>query len=231
MEKLIYIFLFTLFFTGCKKEEIKFYSDKNYVQFVKSYADSTVLSFFYYAGENEIIIPIVLKLIGKPLQESGQFKISVVDEETTALPDYYKMPEKTFFKPGQYMDTVYLTLKNAPELRNREVRLVIELQEGEILYPGQFYYSRLIYRFSDLILKPEWWDELVEKSYLGKYSEKKFRYFMLATGVGIIRDEERDKLWALSLKFKYYLRKLKDEGRPVIEDNGMDMLDGIPVLG
>lgn len=35
----------------------------------------------------------------------------------------------------------------------------------------------------DILMKPEWWDEAVEKSYLGTYSKTKYEAFMEETGI------------------------------------------------
>lgn len=91
----------------------------------------------------------------------------------------------------------------------KEVRLVIDIVENDVLKPGQNIYTRKVVRFSSLISPPLWWDDVVVESLLGKYTETKFRLFMEVTGVGDLTDLSESERWSLARQFKYYLIEKK----------------------
>ena len=95
--------------------------------------------------------------------------------------------------------------------------------------PGQYEYTQNIIRFSDIIAPPEWWSQEIVDSYLGVYTEKKFRLFMKVTGVGDLSDLSSDDIWYLSRSFKYYLLEMEEAGTPVVDEDGNNM--SVPVIG
>lgn len=100
-------------------------------------------------------------------------------------------------------------LKKTALLDTKEVRLVIDIVENDVLKPGQNIYTRKVVRFSSLISQPLWWDDVVTESLLGKYTETKFRLFMEVTGVGDLTELSESERWSLARQFKYYLIKKK----------------------
>ena len=92
------------------------------------------------------------------------------------------------FRKDVLEETGYFLLKKTALLDTKEVRLVIDIVENDVLKPGQNIYTRKVVRFSSLISPPLWWDDVVVESLLGKYTETKFRLFMEVTGVGDLTD-------------------------------------------
>ena len=205
--KKIYSLLIATFFllVACEKDEIRIWDSGNYVQFVEEYKDSLTYSFFFYGTQEEIKVPLNMRLIGLPLANDAYVSLRVNKELTTAEPDSYEL-----------LDT-------------KEVRLVIDIVENDVLKPGQNIYTRKVVRFSSLISQPLWWDDVVTESLLGKYTETKFRLFMEVTGVGDLTELSESERWSLARQFKYYLIKKEDEGNPVQDEDGSYM--SVPVVG
>lgn len=170
-----------------------------------------------------------MRLIGLPLASDGIVNLSINPELTTAKADSYDLESKVTFRKDVLEDETFLILKKTALLDTREVRLVIDIIGNEELQPGQSIYTRKVIRFSSLISKPLWWNDVVEESLLGKYTEKKFRLFMQVTGVGELKDLSESERWSLARKFKNYLIEKADEGNPVKDEDGSDMT--VPVVG
>ena len=226
--KKIYSLLIATFFllVACEKDEIRIWDSGNYVQFVE---DSLTYSFFFYGTQEEIKVPLNMRLIGLPLANDAYVSLRVNKELTTAEPDSYELENEMVFRKDVLEETGYFLLKKTALLDTKEVRLVIDIVENDVLKPGQNIYTRKVVRFSSLISQPLWWDDVVTESLLGKYTETKFRLFMEVTGVGDLTELSESERWSLARQFKYYLIKKEDEGNPVQDEDGSYM--SVPVVG
>ena len=230
MKKILFAFVVVLF-AACSKEEMPVYADGvSYVQFENSYTDSTNVSFVLYPTENTHVVPLALKLAGKPLEQNTEFTIQLV-EGSTGTEAHYDLPEKIEFRANQATDTILLTLNKVDGLDKTPVRLVFEIQGKGNLLAGQTIYTRKIIWLSNIIAQPSWWDKDFDRSFLGPYSDKKFTEFIRITKQGDLEGMEADRIRALCLEFKAELVRLKNIGEPILEDDGSDMLDTIPLLG
>lgn len=216
---------------GCKKEEIQVYDAANYVQFASSYQDTINMSFFFYPNQDHVDLPVPVRLIGKMPENGLSFKLAVDQASSTALSTYYAMPETFLFRTGQPLDTAYITVNKTPEMTDKEFILAVDVVAFENVLPGQTEYTRRILRISNMVRKPAWWDTNMNTLYLGVYSEAKYRKFMEVTGVGDLPAYETYEQRNFMLQFKYYLIQMRDEGTPVLEADGSDMLSTIPLIG
>ena len=230
MKKYILIALVALTAVCCTEEKIKTYSGGHYLSFLlNGQTDSTVTSFFFYPGEEELAVPVVLTLGGGPLSEDASYELEVVADKSNALSKNYKLTPYTFRK-GLVQDTAYITLLKSDELDTQEYRLVLQVKPGGMFELGQteFRTSKIV--FSAKASQPEWWDATVRSAYLGDFSEAKYQHFIIATdGEGAyFGEKEADEKRALALQFLYYLRDAKDSGSPIMDGN-VEMT--IPVVG
>lgn len=174
-------------------------------------------------------VPVGIKLIGNTTNYDREFKLSVDTKNSTVETKHYSFPEKFLLRANRVVDTVYFKINNAPDLREKSVRLVLRIEKNALFSPGQYEYTQNIIRFSDIIAPPEWWSQEIVDSYLGVYTEKKFRLFMKVTGVGDLSDLSSDDIWYLSRSFKYYLLEMEEAGTPVVDEDGNNM--SVPVIG
>lgn len=230
MRKIYSLLIASIFLlVACEKDEIQMWDSGNYVQFAEEYKDSLTYSFFFYGTQEEIKVPLNMQLVGLPLANDARVSLSVNQALTTAEPDSYLLDTEPVFRKDVLEDTAYLLLKKTALLDTEEVRLVIDIVANETLKPGQSIYSRKVIRFSSLVSQPLWWDEVVEESLLGEYTEKKFRLFMEVTGVGDLTGYSESERWSMARKFKYYLIEQEEKGNPVKDEDGADMT--VPVIG
>jgi len=227
----IMVMLTSCFYYSCKKREIPLYNGENYIQFTAAVQDTVNMSFFFYPNQDHVDLPIPVRLVGKMPSEALAFKIAADLTTTTALKNYYSLPDRFFFKAGKPLDTAYIRINKTPEMANKEFLLALDLVASETVLPGQTAYSRRVLKISDMVRKPVWWTTSIDTYALGVYSEAKYRKFMEVTGIGDLSVyssfEQRDYM----LQFKYYLIKMRDAGMPVLEADGRDMLSTVPLIG
>lgn len=223
--------LFALLIAGCKREEIQLYSGDQYVQFTGSEQDTIVLSFFFHPGKSEVSVPLPVKMVGFMPEKDLEYTIAVHEEETTARPEHFSIPSSFRYRQGLLLDTAYITVKNTPDLATNEVLLAIYIKDGPELQAGQSDYAYRVIKLSDKVEKPVWWDANMDRFYLGTYSELKFRKFMEVTGVGDLTPYDDAERRVLMLQFKYYLIEMKENGTPVLLEDGSDMLASVPLIG
>ncbi len=225
MKRIIYIITASILLgQACKKQELKPYSGQNYLSFATDMKkDSITTSFFFYPDRNEIDIPLVIKLSGFLLNTDTKFKISVVEHMSTAKPENYEISPYYTFKAGQTTDTVFIKLIKTSDniLKSGLFSLVVKIDEDNVLMPGPNEYRMAKIVFSDLASKPEWWTKVVEKAYLGAYSEKKYQCFIIATKGRSSEfgpnENNPDIRRELALIFKYWLQAQKAAGHPVMD--------------
>lgn len=208
---------------SCKKDDIMLYDSGDHVQFNKSYTDSSMFSFLALPNEDEAQAPLVIELVGKPSGKDRQYKISVVKDQSTATPQHYSLPATFTLKANRTQDTAWITVKKLPDISVKPVRLVLMIESTDELKYGQIDYCVSILNISNVIARPDWWNQTVEWYYLGEYSDKKFKLFIQVTGLSEINSANIDEVRYYTMKLKSYLLKEKDAGRTVYEENGQEM--------
>ncbi|RFS21699.1 DUF4843 domain-containing protein [Chitinophaga silvatica] len=230
INKSIIAILIGITLGGCKKISLTTYDAGRYLQFTGDYRDTISLSFFLYPKQEQFNIALPVKVTGKMTEQDLSYSLKVNDA-TTAVTSLFTVPATYTLRKTLPIDTAYVTIKKLPELKGKEVLLVLDMAGGPELQIGQTINSRRVIRISDKISKPSWWDAVMESTYLGKYTDKKFSMFIQVVGEGNISIYSDEKKRDMMLQFKYYLIKMRDAGTPVLEDDGTDMLSTIPLIG
>jgi len=221
----------SFFFAACKKNDIPYYHGKQYIQFLDPYTDTMSVAFFLTPLLDTLQVRIPVKYIGEQSTEDIAIGFEVNAKETTADADVYQFRSNPVLRKGLATDTLYLSVYKKQNLKGKEALLVIDLKQTDRLTVGETIKSRKVLRLSDKITRPKWWDALIENTYLGKYSDKKYRTFIEVTGEGDLEPYTIEQKRDLMLQFKYYLIDKVDKGTPVLEDDGKDMLSTVPLIG
>lgn len=225
--KKIYVFIFSVFLLGaCSKKDIPMYDSVNYIQFTNTYKDSMEISFFFYGNVEQIEIPVQVEMLGNLFSADQPFTVVLDKDLSTATDEHIELPEYYVFRKGYVKDTISLVLNNPGDAR---VRVVLAIRgNGTDVLPGEYSYQYKIINLSNKVAKPEWWDEDVEKSFLGTYSVTKYQLLIKVTGEGDWTNLDASTRRAYALQLKYYLREMEDLGEPVL-DNGVAMT--VTVIG
>ena len=94
-------------------------------------------------------------------------------------------------------------------------RVVLQIEPNEFFEIGETIYSQAKIYFTSAISIPGWWDETVNKYYLGGFTPKKYEIFCREVGVTDLTGVEEKYIREYALKFKRYL-----EAHPEYEDDG-----------
>ena len=164
----------------------KFWKDASYPGTEK--ADSTEVTFFFVGeDENSTNAELIVVLAGRQLEHDLDFKLRVVPELTTALPEEYTLKDKYTFhaRPVQegdtrFQDTIQIQLNKSARLDTMSAgyRLVLEVVPDENVKPGQYERARSVIRIVKDPVRPEWWNSEVDIYLLGTYSATKYKLFL-----------------------------------------------------
>ena len=216
---ILVIVLCTLF--GCQKEQILTYTDSTsdrFIYFSRTEADSVDLSFFSYPGQTSILFPVVVKSSGYGDQNAG-YKISVMNEYTTATPADYEIPASCIFRGQLFRDTCYVRFNYSPKLDASKVRIVLQLEDNENFLRGPLNARVAVIWLHNFAVQPSWWAGTITSYIMGPYTEKKYRTFMNAVGVDLT-DADVSTIRHYAMVFKQYLA---EQSPPILEDNGTVM--------
>lgn len=220
----IWFCLLGIMVMSCSEDDIALYDDLDYIQFSKYFADSSTCSFMAYPTKESLEYPVVVEIVGMPETRDREYKISVVKEYTTAVPETYTLPDKFILRAGQVIDTCWITMHKTKAIGQVAERLTIRLEETSDFKLGQSDCREAIIYISDVLIRPDWWlDTQIEWVYLGSYSDKKYRLMMELTGIVDLDPGNVDQLRSVAILMRNYLEKEKEAGRKVTEEDGTEM--------
>ncbi|MDR0766146.1 MAG: DUF4843 domain-containing protein [Odoribacteraceae bacterium] len=226
-KRVIYLSLvgFLCCTSACEEDKIMLYDDANYIQFTRYVTDSMTCSFLAYPDRDELPFPLVVEVVGLPSNQDREYKLAVVAEYTNAPESNYRLPGNLVMPAGKVIDTCYLSINRTPRISTEAVRLTVRLEETPDFKAGQTNKSSAIIYISDVITKPDWWTSSVTSSYLGDYSDEKYRVFIKVTGVAEFDSTNIVELRTYTLMVKNYLSQEKDKGSDYIvrEKDGTEM--------
>lgn len=208
------IIALSLFFASCSEDSVKTYEVVEYVYF----SDTTMnYSFAFDPDVTTKEIPVVIKLIGNQAEYERELTI-VIDSTSSNVTaaDYEIVSPK--LRANMFSDTVHIRI-NKPQNPDEIGFIRFVIKGSQHFQPGPTINTRFSLTFSDILLQPDWWDTAMKKDYLGEYSEKKYRYFIIATGISDMTDMGSSEKRAYTLVFKKYISDHK-----LTEEDGSPML-------
>ncbi len=225
MKNYIIILLGVFALFSCTEDKLDTFGSGNFLNFVQnSKIDSLDISFFVNPDKDEIVIPLELAITGKLLQEDKVFEM-VIDTSSTAKEENFVLPEKFVFKANKATDTLYLTIKKTARLKTVKDKLFLRIVDNNNFKTGfKNNCLRKIY-FTDMVVKPKWWNAHIEGVYLGEFSAKKFNLFFKLYGIADLSDMEEGEIRKYALEFKRYLKE-----NPTYEKDGVTLMK-VTVVG
>ncbi|WP_157274064.1 DUF4843 domain-containing protein [Pedobacter sp. BAL39] len=136
-------FLLMTAMSSCKKSTLTTYNtaDNIYFNYFRDVnpeqqelgfpADTADLTFAYQAPEvTSIILPIPVAVTGVPAAADREFSLSV-DPLSTATAQHFELPQTFIFHGGRVLDTIFLKLKRAPDLKTKGVKAIFHLNANK----------------------------------------------------------------------------------------------------
>lgn len=229
MKKLLITLTVAGLLAGCEKDRIAHYGETEYVYFANASSNVVEYSFAFNPGAALDTVPLVVRLIGKPVDQDRTVTLSVDAEHTTALPADYTLPATAVLRAGRVIDTIPLVLHKSQRLTDEKYTLRLNLLPNEYFELGPVTNTYIDVLFSDIIARPAWWTATVTNNFLGVYSDAKYRYFIEATGVADLTDASEGELRAYAIIFREFLAKEREQGRE-FEDEETGRIDVSPSL-
>ena len=215
--------------TACEEQDIMVFGEERMVYFEKFWrdaiagtetADSTLITFYFnHPTDMHQQADLIGVLAGRKVEKDTPFRLRVVDELTTALPEDYTLEDEYIFRAmpvpdnaTSMQDTIHIQFNRTPHLDEVDggYRLVLEIVPTEEMKVGQYERSRAIIWVSKEPVRPLWWNEEVETYLLGKYSPLKYKLFLEnVEGAEDLNEnvikEQPDLARKLVMKFKEWL--------------------------
>jgi len=197
---------------GCQNEGF-YYQDEARVRIVAPQiwslgTDSLEFSFVTQpVGVNEYDMMISLEVMGVTESRDRVVNIVVDQSGTTANTSQFSFPAAVTIPSGSFNATFPVTLKRTADLQNQGVRLTIKVFESTDFKVGVREESRVIFKWNDILLRPNNWADLVE--FFGEFSLVKYR-FMLNT-LGISDFNKNTMSWAQLMNYKIQLQNALSE--------------------
>lgn len=246
MKRIYILSLLSVLLFSCNKEEIPTYSGAYYVNFLKDTTETIKFSFITRPGTNSAVIGLPIELIGFKPQNDIPYTVKVVTDgvnASTATAADFSIPTTPVFRASHYVDkkvvdTLYVTLNKTDILNTKELKLTLKIEDGSVALQGLQKNIFNVVMFGNIRSRPNWWTDSFATAFLGTYSDRKYDEFIKSVlEINPTFDFEdmetmsNSDYQAYSRNFVYYLRRLKDEGREVMEEDGVTpMLNGINVI-
>ena len=217
MKPYILLLLLACCLFSCSEDEIKPYHGDQYLYFsqLKGTEDLSVnVSFNNYPLDDELTVKIALGLVGDPFTSPAPYKIGVVADKTTALPENYSLPEAPTFKANSATDELEVKLIKTENL-TEDVSLLLKIEPNDYFEGSILHYDTIRIVINTVESQPLWWDKEVVNVYLGTYSRAKYRALVQyggeeAINFGTLNASQRRRC-ALRLKDAISQYGLKEE--------------------
>jgi len=205
---------------GCKKDEIDIYNGNTYIYFDREGEDVQEYSFAFHPGIDLDTVPLIVKLIGYPTDYDREIGLVINESKTTADAADYWLPSEFVLRAGSHIDSIPLVLYKSEKLKESKFTLYLEIKDSEELRSGPVpnCFAQIV--FSDMLAKPDWWDEVVVTNFLGKYSDEKYRLFIEDTGIADLTGMSESAMRAYALIFRDFLKKGREEGKEFVDESG-----------
>ncbi|SFC96084.1 DUF4843 domain-containing protein [Flavobacterium phragmitis] len=252
MKKILIIsvvLLSFLGFTSCNQEEIKTYDNTDNIYFsaaifplVKNgpLIDSTGVSFaFDNTAIQKKVYLIPLRVQGKLSDVDRTVKCTIDQSSTANEGTHFSLPKNIIIRARKEVDTIAVTMYRTPDLKLKNVTLVLNLEENEFfttkmqtkvintLTQKTMNLTRFKLTFGDLLSQPQGWPV----GFLGVFTAKKL--FLMCDLLQLEPSMFDQKIGALGLStaevryygsfMKRYLADQKASGNTIYEDNGTEM--------
>lgn len=227
MKRLYVVIILCCWLMSCSKDAVDEYGEVNYV-YLANDSTSTLevapieYSFAFHPGADKDTVPVLIKLIGKLSDQDRLITLTVDASQTTALTSDYQLPVQMVLRAGRAWDTIALVLNNSDRLKAEKFKIRLMLNENEYFRLGPPANRYIDITFSDMIARPGWWDsDVVERNFLGPYSDAKYRLFIEATGIADMTGLSETEQRAYAIIFRDFLARGRENGEVYEDENGM----------
>ncbi|WP_319502152.1 DUF4843 domain-containing protein [uncultured Draconibacterium sp.] len=185
--------------------------------------DSLEFSFANYSSTvTDTTFDITVYVMGEAADQARTAEFEIDPSLSTAETNMYSFPEMVTIPTGELSVNLPVTVKRTESLQTTQVQLYIKIKENADFKIGVTEQNHLLLKWSDILSKPNNWDDLEE--FFGVYSLTKYRFIIDVLNTG---EFDTDTLsWAQMKNYQIELAealRLYNEanpGNPLADENG-----------
>lgn len=204
MKKILYCLSSLLVvLAGCSVDELNMFdADKIYIEFGD---DEFETSFINTPGEDVAVYDLEIFMHGLLQDEPVDIVISVDTASTAIEGVHYKLEDSYTMAAGVTTSTIPITTMRTDAMDSITYKLVLNMESTEKAIKGDIKQTTLY--IDNQVVQPSWWTttSVIYQNLLGKYSKKKYEYFIVATGVIDLEGMAYIDLLELTLQYKEWL--------------------------
>lgn len=187
MRYLIITVMTVVLFAACKENaDILEFDNKNaYVYWAfpnndrnpaEKYVDSVFYSFALdeEIGREQMILKIPVAIGGNAAAKDRKYSYTI-DPKSDYDPTLLSFSDP-IIKSGNFVDTLYITLKRGEVLSEKEMFVTLLLQDSEEFEVGHQYNRKIKIVFTDILTEPDWWSTW--DTYLGPFYKEVLQQWM-----------------------------------------------------
>ncbi|MFV0590300.1 MAG: DUF4843 domain-containing protein [Draconibacterium sp.] len=185
--------------------------------------DSLEFSFANYSSTvTDTTFDITVYVMGEAASQARTAEFEINPSSSTAETDMYSFPESVTIPAGEFSVNLPVTVYRTEALQSVQVQLYIKVKENADFKIGVNEQNHLLLKWSDILSKPNNWDDLEE--FFGEYSLTKYRFMIDVLNTGTFDTETLS--WAQMKNYQIELAealRLYNEahpGDPLSDENG-----------
>jgi hypothetical protein len=178
--------LILLIGTSCENDGF-YYQDTPRVRLEGAYewavgTDSLEFSFTTSPlGTVEKEISVTLYIMGNTTDQDRVAHLEAIAGKTTAAAAQYDFPAQVTIPAGSDHAIFPIVLKRTEDLKEKTVRLYVQVAESESFKVGVSERNHLLLKWNDILSRPKNWSDLEE--FFGAFSLEKYRFILSVTGI------------------------------------------------
>lgn len=185
--------------------------------------DSLEFSFANYSSTiTDTTFDVTVYVMGEASDEARTAEFEINSSLTTAAAAMYSFPESVTIPAGAYSAVLPITVNRVEALQLAQVRLYVQVKESADFKIGVNEQNHLLLKWSDILSKPNNWDDLEE--FFGEYSLTKYRFIIDVLNMGTFDTDvltwAQMKNYQIELAEALRLYNLAHPGEPLADEDG-----------
>lgn len=185
--------------------------------------DSLAFSFANYSSEiTDTTFNVTVYVMGETSDLARTAEFGIDPSISTADASMYSFPETLTIPAGKLSANLPVTVYRTEALKSAQVSLYIKVNENDDFKIGVNEQNHLLLKWSDILSKPNNWNDLEE--FFGEFSLTKYRFIIDVLNIGTFDTNELSwaqmKNYQIELAEALRLYNEANPGNPLTDENG-----------
>ena len=234
MKRIIFLIMTLAIVSSCQIDDIDLFGAERFIYFPTIGHEHAIN--YTLGGLDEGVIEIPLRYSGRFYEEDRDYLVEVLEVEGTEDSPVinaeenveFFLPDKFTFRAAsdekdRFRDILPVTVKRSSRMDEAKLNITLKLVSNDNFSASVRDSMVMKIWVTNMIIKPQWWNEEVSEAYLGDYSDVKYKLFIDHVFDGDYGALSAGEQHLYALRFKHWL-----EENPHYEDG---QLITVPVVG